>query len=216
MTRARVELAISSVVPHVAASGSWWQRLSPLCAPVPAEDIAEAPQRLAGQQRACSLPVVPVLPAPPRAEAALPARADPAARFGQALHRLLECWPAQLPTLGRQFGLAPGAVAEARAMAERILRGEGAWAWDEALIDWSGNEVELHHRGELLRLDRLVRRRADGRWWVLDYKSAAAPEHDEALLGQLRGYRAAVEAAYPGAQVQAAFLTGQGRMVLVD
>jgi len=83
-------------------------------------------------------------------------------------------------------------------------------------VDWAGNEVELHHEGELLRLDRLVRRSADGAWWVLDYKSAAQPEQDEELVGQLRRYRRAVEAAHPGARVRTAFLTGQGRLVTLD
>lgn len=223
VTRARAELAISSVEPHVPASGSWWQRLEPLCAPVPEATLAEAPSLLADRQAGCSLAIVPTLPATPAAEPVVPTRSKASARFGQALHRLLECWPAGgdmppalLQSLGRQFTLAPGAVGEALSMAERILRGEGAWAWDGEAIDWCGNEVELLHRGELLRLDRLVRRRADGQWWVLDYKSAALPEQDESLLAQLRRYREAVEAAHPGARVRAAFLTGQGRLVTVD
>ncbi len=100
-------------------------------------------------------------------------------------------------------------------MAARIRRGEGAWAWDAQAVDWAGNEVEMHHEGELLRLDRLVRRR-EGGWWVLDYKSATRPEQDEELLAQLRRYRRAVAAAHPGEAVQAAFLTGQGRLVPVE
>ena len=64
--------------------------------------------------------------------------------------------------------------------------------------------------------DVVVRRRDDGQWWVLDYKSAARPQDDPALLHKMRSYRAAVAAAYPGASVQAAFLTGQGRLVRVE
>jgi ATP-dependent helicase/nuclease subunit A len=48
---------------------------------------------------------------------------------------------------------------------------------------------------------------------VLDYKSAGRPQDDAALIEQLARYRSAVQAAYPAAPVQAAFLTGQGRMV---
>ena len=86
---------------------------------------------------------------------------------------------------------------------------------DKATLDWHGNEVPLHHEGELLRLDRLVRRAGTGEWWVLDYKAATRPEQQDELIGQLRRYRAAVQAACPGAPVQAAFLTGRGRLVVV-
>ena len=101
-------------------------------------------------------------------------------------------------------------------MARRVLQGEGAWAWDPAHVDWSGNEVELHFEGALLRIDRLVRRREDGAWWVLDYKSASQPERDAQLIDQVRRYRRAVQALHPGQVVRAAFLTGLGRCVLVD
>ena len=100
-------------------------------------------------------------------------------------------------------------------MAGRIMAGEGAWAWDAGAVDWHANEVPLHHGGELLRLDRLVRRADTGEWWVLDYKAAARPENQAELIDQLRRYRSAVQAAYPGAAVHAAFLTGQGRLVVV-
>jgi len=56
----------------------------------------------------------------------------------------------------------------------------------------------------------------EGHWWVLDYKSATAPQRQPALVAQLQAYRAAVQRIYPGAPVKAAFLTGQGTVVLVD
>src|SRR5690606_18415704 len=99
------------------------------------------------------------------------------------------------------------AAQQAATMAQRILQGEGSWAWDPAQVDWQANEVELHAGGELLRLDRLVRRRDTGEWWVLDYKSADTPERQPQLLAQMRRYREAVAAAYGGANVRCAFLT---------
>ena len=96
-------------------------------------------------------------------------------------------------------------------MAQRILEGEGAWAWQA--VDWQGNEVELLHEGKLLRLDRLVRRAGSGEWWVLDFKSEHHPERKQELLDQMRAYRLAVQAVYPDAAVKTAFLTGQGRLV---
>ena len=53
----------------------------------------------------------------------------------------------------------------------------------------------------------------DGHWWVLDYKSAGAPQQQAALMAQMQTYRAAVQQIYPGSTVKAAFLTGQGRLV---
>jgi ATP-dependent helicase/nuclease subunit A len=46
-------------------------------------------------------------------------------------------------------------------------------------------EVAVTDRGELLRIDRLVQVKVSGDWWVLDYKSAARPEADPALMAQL-------------------------------
>ncbi len=228
MTRARSELVVSSVAPHVAAEGSWWRRLQPLCQEVALSDLEPVSPAQEARSDICRLDVVPLGAGARDAEgafghAALVALDEGHSRFGQALHRLLECWPAGAaacpPALrqrvAREFRLTAAALEDAAAMAFRILRGEGAWAWDPQAVDWAGNEIELHHAGELLRLDRLVRRREDAAWWVLDYKSAAQPERDEALLAQMRRYQRAVAAAHPDETVHAAFLTGQGRLVPV-
>ncbi len=84
---------------------------------------------------------------------------------------------------------------------------------------WQGNEVGLVYAGKDLRLDRLVQRKDaghEGHWWVLDYKSAVAPELQAALVAQLQAYRAAVQLIYPDAPVKAAFLTGRGTVVEVS
>jgi len=99
----------------------------------------------------------------------------------------------------------------AATMARRILQGEGAWAWRTAELAWQGNEVPVTLQGSVRRIDRLVQRK-DGSWWVLDYKSAVQPQAREELQSQLRGYRAAVQAACPGETVRAAFLSAQGRL----
>ena len=102
-------------------------------------------------------------------------------------------------------------------MARRILTGEAAWAWDAGEVIEAFDEVELVHQGQRRRIDRLVRRRAGPHgpeaWWVLDYKSAAHPERDAALVDQLAGYRAAVERLHPGQAVRVAFLSGEWRVV---
>jgi ATP-dependent helicase/nuclease subunit A len=139
------------------------------------------------------------------------------------MHRLLE-WTqpgaplalGHLRAAAREFALDPPAARAAAAMAQRIRSGQGAWAWDRDALAWHGNEVTLIHEGQTLRIDRLVRERAGGTWWVLDYKSAARPERDAELIAQLVRYRDAVQSAYPGETVRAAFLTGQGELVTLE
>jgi len=113
----------------------------------------------------------------------------------------------------REFELDAAQASEALEMARRIVSGEAAWAWDaDQLAQW-GNEVEVFHQGALWRLDRLVRRRDSGEWWVLDYKSAAHPERQPELLAQMQRYRAAMAAARPGEAVRLAFINAQGRLI---
>jgi ATP-dependent helicase/nuclease subunit A len=225
MTRARNQLVISSVQPHIAAETSWWQRLAELCEPLEAPEVPLRAPDASAVAQLFSLPVVPTIPIearPSAGSAPAAAAATRETRFGEAVHRLLEfhvpgatSWPAaQLLRVAREFGLDAQTAREASVMARRILTGEGAWAWDPARVDWQGNEVELMHQGELLRLDRLVR--SAGQWWVLDYKSASRPEQDPALLAKMRLYREAVANANPGAAVNAAFLTGHGKLVPVE
>lgn len=222
LTRARRRLVLSSLEPHRRASVTWWERVRPHAA---ATHPADAPDRAPPADAPWPMPDLPAWTPPPAAPAVTDeATADAeAARFGSALHRLLE-WadaagvtqsPARLRQAQREFGLDAQAIRRAAEMAERMLRGEAAWAWDPAVVDWQGNEVELHHEGTPLRLDRLVRRRDDGCWWVIDYKSALRPHDDPALVDQLRRYREAVGVALGGGAVRAAFINGQGRWLEV-
>ena len=147
-------------------------------------------------------------------------------RIGQAMHRLLEwvapapppqsapAWSdAQCAAVAKLFALDATQLAQAQAGAEGILAGQGAWAWSASELAWHGNEVALQWRGQLLRMDRLVQRQDTREWWVLDYKSTAAPQTQAALCTQLRTYQAAVAWAYPGQAVRAAFLTPQGALI---
>ncbi len=151
---------------------------------------------------------------------------DTSARIGQAMHRLLErATPADLQlrqfsaasqrNVAREFRLTSAQAAQAAHMAGTILQGQAAWAWDSAVIQWAGNEVELAHQGALLRIDRLVQRKDSGQWWVLDYKSAHQPQYNAALREQMQSYVQALQAAQPGAVVLAAFVTSGGELVSV-
>lgn len=233
MTRARSTLVISSVEPHRETTHSWWQRLQALMTPlsvVPSADEAEPPlDTSATPGETFSLPVLPPLPdtlqSTPQTAAAV-AESPLNARIGKAMHRLLE-WgvvafdgapipAAAVAAAAHEFALSPDQAQNAADMAQRIASGEGAWAWQPDVIAWQGNEVDMLYQGQALRLDRLVQRKdaqAQGHWWVLDYKSAPAPQLQPELISKMQTYRAAVQQAYPGAVVKAAFLTGDGRVV---
>jgi len=223
-TRARNELVLSAVAAARPNPRSWWSRLEPRCAPVGAPG-AVSTANAAGSADAFAMRMLPLMPeksvVPTPGWGAPDADARPSA-MGRAMHRLLE-WtrpgaslaPAQVRAAAREFGLDAKSARAAAAIASRIRAGRGAWAWDADALDWQGNEVTLVHRGQTLRVDRLVRHRESGDWWVLDYKSAARPERDAALIEQLQGYRDAVQSAHPEETVRAAFLTGQGEVVML-
>lgn len=228
LTRARTQLVLSATQPHRGDAGSWWQRLLPLAEPL--APPADAAGGLSNEMESSTF-LLPKLPAAPAdtAQGAIKTIATgdevtDASRIGEAMHRLLEWWQpggtgwsaAQRLSVQREFGLTPAQMDAAADMAQRVLAGEGAWAWDLAVIDWQGNEVAMQHAGEALRLDRLVHRRDTGEWWVLDYKSEWQPERKAGLQQQMALYRAAVQAAYPQAVVRAAYLTAQGKQVNVQ
>ncbi len=234
LTRARQTLVVSSVTPHRDAPASWWQRLAavvPQYGPV----VSVNTPADAGTVRPRVDFSISVLPktglAQPQHLLGGPAGGDasgsepshdadpPTARVGKAMHRLLE-WgdSSQQSALAcaREFNLSADQIARALDMAQRIRRGAGAWTWDGAIVCWQGAEVELLYRGETLRLDRLVQRSDTGDWWVLDFKSAPAPQEQSELVAQLRHYRCAVQEIYPTASVRAAFLSPTGELIELE
>jgi ATP-dependent helicase/nuclease subunit A len=237
VTRAKQCLALSCVQSGSANPGSWWARLAPLM-----QQDADPQAGAMGAQDAgdgaftlLELPRLPAAPGLPMAAPRQPAQDSLASRQGQAMHALLEQvgvaglplaearargWGQErLAQLAREFALPLPAARAAARMAQAILNGAGAWAWDEALLELAVNEAPLTHQGQGLRLDRLVclrERRGGARWWVLDYKSAAQPERKGDLVAQLQRYREAVRAQVPGEAVGAAFLSGDGRLVELE
>lgn len=238
LTRAEHRLVISSFEPHQRGSStSWYQRLQPLAQSLDVPDAADALADTPTAQGAATPFVLPSLPAyvppaggapEPESEQQQPAeQGDEPTRMGLALHRLLQWCPtpaagfewtaAHLQAVAREFGLSLALAQAAQAMAQRIVAGQAAWAWDAEQLDHWGNEVELFHQGELLRLDRLVRQRgtstAPGAWWVLDFKSAEHPERQPALLAQMRRYQQALADTRPGEVVRLAFINPQGLLL---
>ncbi|MDQ7744313.1 UvrD-helicase domain-containing protein [Hydrogenophaga pseudoflava] len=226
LTRAETNLVISSFVPHQEPDQSWWRRLQPLAQDLPTPPAAGA---AAAVDAPFELPALPVLdPKWLRADApAAPEEEDDErSRLGQAMHRLLQWRPTPLGgftwtdehmrAVVREFQLTGPAGEEALAMAQRVVAGEAAWAWSDEVLQHWGNEVELWHGGELLRLDRLVRRRDSGEWWVLDFKSAERPEQQAALREQMARYRRALQAARPGEPVRLAFVSATGQLIELE
>ncbi|MDP3204493.1 MAG: UvrD-helicase domain-containing protein [Hydrogenophaga sp.] len=230
LTRAESRLVISSFEPYSRPTGttSWYERLLPLTQPLekPPQTSMRASADPAGADT-FSLLALPTLidvasTAPPEPVEPLAAD-DERTRIGLALHRLLQWHPtpargfdwtnAHTQAVAREFALNPAQAAQAQTMARRIVRGEAAWAWDDGVVDTSGNEVDIFHAGELLRLDRLVRRSDTGEWWVLDFKSAENPEQQQDLLTKMQRYRQAVQAARSGAKVRLAFINLHGRLI---
>jgi ATP-dependent helicase/nuclease subunit A len=243
LTRTEQTLVISSLAPHRQAAGSWWNRLQALATAADAPDAEDTPtlaesaaSTASGEVTSFTLKYVQKLPlalmdiarvAPDLvASQALPDSLE--SRMGQAMHRLLEwaplvsggwaqagfSWSAEaLLAVARDFSLLPEAAQAAADQAQAILRGQGHWVWDADALDWHANEVPMLVGGRTLRLDRLVRQRDSGQWWVLDYKSSAQPERQPELCVQLLAYQGAVARSQPMARVRAAFLTPQGALI---
>jgi ATP-dependent helicase/nuclease subunit A len=221
LTRAEHQVVVSSFDPHSRGQArSWAQRLRPLAEPVPAPEAASP---AAERDQAIWLPELPAWspPAPPPAAPAV--AEDDATRIGKAMHRLLQWLPTPLrdfrwgeahaQAVAKEFALDRQQANQALQAAQSVLDGEAAWAWDAQHLNHWGNEVELWHQGERLRLDRLVRERASGCWWVLDFKSTDTPQHKPELLAQLRRYREALQAAHPGQPLRLAFINAKGRLI---
>lgn len=229
LTRAEERLVISSFEPHQRSSAaSWYQRLKDLATELPAPVASTGVVALQGESFA--LATLPPCSPPPLAPSHVPVdpvEDDTATRIGLALHRLLQWHPTpaagfvwttlHLQAAGREFGLSPGQMGEVAEMARRIVSGPAAWAWDAQQLTLWGNEVELFHQGQLLRLDRLVQQRerasSPACWWVLDFKTATAPEQQPDLLAQMAGYRDALNAAHPGEPVRLAFINPHGTLI---
>ena len=235
MTRAQERLVISATAPSRAEPRpSWWDRLLPLAqawSPRSAAPLAEG-----ANVREVVLAVLPSLHlpeppgrghVPPQAGAGTPGPEgdDDVRRLGRAVHCLLEwaadrpvperreAWAAMCRQAAREFHVGADEVSQ-RALV--ILESpQCAPFFSAAELAWAGNEVTVSDGDELLRIDRLVRRREGAAevWWVLDYKLAHAPEELPAYREQLLRYRGVITRLEAPAAVRCAFITGDGRLI---
>ena len=233
MTRAKMQLVISGHEVLKAAEMNAWKRFEAL-----GEQVEEAwhgdfavragKSGQMGQEGSAAaggsflMPFVPLAhidTAQIAIESVVNKTTDDAARIGSCMHRLLELYrPGQdvsihASSVAARFALTESQAAQALQSAQCILQGEAAWVWDRNVIDWQADEVELIHQGQLLRIDRLVKRADSQTWWVLDYKSNPVPQRIPELQAQLVQYREAVRQAYSEQAVKAAFITAQGALI---
>lgn len=226
LTRAEVRVVVSSVQPHRPDSTpSWRARIEPLAQPVPAPLPVMPGAAGTCADGGCTLAVLPQWSAAPVPAAAVPAAPDDEerTRIGLALHRLLQWLPTppagfdwgdvHCQAVAREFALGPAQAQQALRMAQAMRTGEAAWLWDAAQLRYWANEVDIALEGQPLRLDRLVQRRDDGCWWVIDFKSATRPERQAMLREQLQRYHRALLQAHPGDPVRLAFLNPLGQLI---
>jgi ATP-dependent helicase/nuclease subunit A len=229
MTRAKQTLVLSASEAYTFNPKSVWNRLQSLCTPVPfAPDMPAKPYAA----RSAQVPLYASLTSIndlrtgqltlPKMSTDLACDTNPvvqsdAAKRGSALHRLMQ-WQStnssSVAAVTREFALDETQAKLVQSQGQVMLTGEAAWLWDESIIDWQANEYELLQDGRMLRIDRLVRHRETGQWWVIDFKSSTAPEKSAALREQLSIYRAAIakNMSVPLDQVQSAFVTAEGRL----
>ncbi|MEY4506098.1 MAG: hypothetical protein RL297_676 [Pseudomonadota bacterium] len=232
VTRAETRLVLSCVEPHQNQSHtSWWQRLSQGAESVAVADMDSAVAALLSLVQGWAVPTVDTSVLTAWAERAQARQTrhgvldsdDLHARMGLAMHRLLEWRPtpdagfdwshAQVQAVAREFELDAAQAEVALKMASGVCQGEAAWAWDVRRVSEWFNEVSLSHQGQTLRIDRLVRERETGQWWVLDYKSAHTPHTQTALRAQMQGYAQALRAVPDIGTVRLAFINPQGQLL---
>jgi len=240
LTRAREQLVFSRTQPRGQVADSWWQRLAGSGAIDP-EQVWQVvlPEPISAARVSAGEPVsrlaLPTVAA--RSEGSLPIKtqvemSSSQQLLGQVVHRVLE-WLTPLPlgqrtldrieravvAAGKSLQLEAGQHGAALHLVNTILSAPSLQAWlDPAQLAWAGNEVTLHHQGQVLRIDRLVAVDKDGgrQWWVLDYKLQHRPQALEAYKAQMAGYVAAVSSLQAGEPVRAAFITGAGEWIPLE
>ena len=196
-------------------NGSWYQRFA-MAEERSFEHVVLPPVQ---ESREFSLPlfVPPKLPPPPMRIA----DEDTAATVeGKLLHALMERltgagqWPVPVPAPQRVAQWLKCSDEQAGIVcrqAETLLSSAAlSIFFDPAQHDFARNEMELMHRSELLRVDRLVI--IGGTVWVLDYKRNFLDSERDDYLQQLARYRQACDTLFPGKEIRTALITVDGRL----
>ena len=221
-TRAKQLLIVSGVQDARAGgvkAGSWYERLQDVGEFLPDElPVAQEAGRDAFTLELFRPPQLP--PPPPRERS----EDTEATLEGKRLHALMErltnpgLWPVSMPPVpvaARWLGCDEAAAAVACEQAECILSQPSLQRFfDPARHVFARNEMELVHRGELMRVDRLVM--FDDALWILDYKRNLYEWQQPDYQQQLARYRNACLELFGGKPVSTALVTVDGRLWVAD
>ena len=237
MTRAKKQLVFSSIAPYGDSGLTWWKRMLQFAQPIATVVQVQTTAKMVTDRQQIELMELPKysdksmeqVKSDRYLDRSMMAQQDQSvsqtARIGQAMHMLLQYLPLRhekenasfdevlIRGVQTEFDLNNDEIKQAVLMAQQIAKGKGAWAWQAGLIDWCSNEIEMVSDGQLIRIDRLVKRADTGEWWVLDYKSESQPQTKADLLAQLSAYRSAVQKNQLESTVKAAFLTANGDLI---
>ncbi len=222
-TRAKQLLVISGIAsPNGGVqSGSWYERLLAVPEFTPDVAVPEKADAGAGFELALFRPQ----PMPLTEVRDADAVADNEATLeGKRLHALMErltngaLWPVTLPpvaVVARWLDCLPDEAATACEQAHCILSQVSlAHFFDPAVYTFARNEMELVHRGESMRIDRLVI--FDDELWILDYKRNLYEWQQAGYQQQLARYRDACAELFPGKSISTALITVDGRLWVTD
>ncbi len=217
-TRAKQLLIVSGVHDARAGgvkNGSWYERLLHVDEFAP-DDLPDGGE-VARETFTLALFRPPHLPPP-----ALRERSEDteATLEGKRLHALMErltnpgLWPVTIPpvpVVARWLGCDEGEAAVVCGQVERILSQPALVRFfDPAQHVFARNEMELVHRGELMRVDRLVM--FDNALWILDYKRNLYEWQQPDYQQQLGRYRDACLELFGGTPVSTALVTVDGQL----
>lgn len=221
-TRAKRLLMVSGVHDARAGgvkAGSWYERLLAVDDYLPAE--LPAVDELAPQSFTLTLFRPPSLPPPAPRERSEDTEAT---LEGKRLHSLMErltnpgLWPVNIPPtaiVARWLGCDEAAAEVACTQAACILSQPGLQRFfDPAQHVFARNEMELVHRGELMRVDRIVM--FDDGLWILDYKRNLYEWQQPDYQQQLARYRVACLELFGGKPVSTALVTVDGRLWVAE
>ncbi len=247
MTRAVDTLVVSAGEPFVAGPLRPWVRMAQVVAtmPVAAQVPGGAPMAAQATFDTKILPNLPLVAESIDVDAikiddldALKASRvkSEQQRLGQAVHTLLQwyspqtqAWPPDAQrAAATQHGLGAAVSERAMRMAQTMVSGQAAWVWDLSQLRSCVNELDLHHRGEPLRADRVVQHQ-DGTWWVFDFKTSLSQLAESAAqtmaiakaIAQVAAYKRAfaqslLAMGWADAVVKAALIRADGSIHVID
>lgn len=222
-TRAKALLIVSGIhsgkddAPVV--NGSWYEKM--LHAEVFTPDVTTSDSVSA--DAAFTLALYNPAPLPP-AEKKIGAEDAALTREGSLLHLLMErltafdSWPVQVPAVkivAQWLGCSIEQSTAVCAQAAQILSAKALEKFfDPSGFEFARNEMEIIVKGELIRLDRVVK--FSDALWILDYKRNYFEFQHADYQTQLSQYRQACQSLFPGVQILCALITVDGQLWELD